>query len=64
VFNEMQSQGVPAAVVDGLKGSLDCSPELFGKTVTIPAMYLILGITIIVLVGAYILMNKFKKKRK
>ncbi len=63
-FAEMQSQGVPEAVIDGLKGSLDCSPELFGHAVSIPAMYLILGVTIIVLVGVYILMNKLKKKNK
>lgn len=64
VFAEMESQGIPTAVVDSLKASLDCSPKFFDWSVSIPMMYVILGVTILVLLGAYILINSLKKKHK
>ena len=64
VFAEMESQGIPTGVVDSLKASLDCSPKIFDWSVSIPAMYLILGVTIVVLVGAYVLINSLKKRSK
>ncbi|MBQ7917888.1 MAG: ABC transporter permease [Clostridia bacterium] len=64
VFAEMESQGIPTAVVDSLKTSLDCSPKFFDWSVSIPMMYVILGVTIAVLLGAYVLINVLKKKRK
>ena len=64
VFAEMESQGIPTAVVDSLKASLDCSPKFFDWSVSIPMMYVILGVTIAVLLGAYVLINVLKKKRK
>ena len=64
VFAEMESQGIPTAVVDSLKASLDCSPKFFDWSVSIPMMYVILGVTILVLLGTYILINILKKRRK
>lgn len=64
VFAEMESQGIPTAVVDSLKASLDCSPKFFDWSVSIPMMYVILSVTILVLLGAYILINSLKKKHK
>lgn len=58
---EMQNQGIPAEVIEKLKDSLDCNLYFFGSQVNIGAMYMILGITILVLIGVYILLNKSKK---
>jgi len=64
VLLEMQNQGIPAEAINGLKDLLDCNLYFFETSVEIPTMYLILGISVIVLVGAYILMNVLKKKDK
>ena len=64
VFREMESQGIPSAVVDSFKASLDCSPKFFDWSVSIGMMYVILGVTIAVLLGTYILINILKKRRK
>ena len=64
VFAEMESQGIPTAVVDSLKASLDCSPKFFDWSVSIGMMYVILIVSIVVLLGTYILINMLKKRRK
>lgn len=48
---EMQNQGIPAEVVESIKDSLDCNLYFFGNPVTIPLMYLILGISVCVLIA-------------
>ncbi|MGN8739191.1 ABC transporter permease [Bilifractor sp. HCP3S3_D3] len=58
---EMQNQGIPAEVIEKLKDSLDCNLYFFGSQVNIGTMYMILGITILVLIGLYILLNKLKE---
>lgn len=63
VLEEMQDTGVPAAVVSGIRDSLDCNLYFFEHHVDIPLMYLILGATIAVLVGGYILLNGLRKGR-
>lgn len=62
VLAQMQSEGVPVEVIDSIKDSLDCNLYFFKNQVDISIMYVILGIAIAVLVGAYILANTFKKK--
>ena len=58
---EMQNQGIPTEVIEKLKDSLDCNLYFFGSQVNIGTMYMILGITILVLIGIYILLSKSKK---
>ena len=58
---EMQNQGIPTEVIEKLKDSLDCNLYFFGSHVNIGTMYIILGITIFVLIGIYVLLNKSKK---
>ena len=60
-LSEMQNQGVSVNVIEKLKDSLDCNLYFFGNQVSLSTMYLILIVTIIVLIGIYILLNKFKK---
>ncbi len=59
---EMQNQGIPTEVIEKLKDSLDCNLYFFGNEVNIETMYMILGITTLVLIGIYILLNKSKKQ--
>ena len=59
---EMQSQGVPAEIVGSITDSLDCNLYFFGSQVSVPTMYLVLGGSVAVLVGIYVLMNAMKKK--
>lgn len=61
VLAEMQNQGIPTEVIEKLKDSLDCNLYFFGSQVNIGTMYMILGITILVLIGIYILLNKSQK---
>lgn len=59
VYKEMANQ-FPAEVIEGIKDSIDCNIYLFDNKVSIPAMYIILISSIIVLIGAYVLINVLK----
>ena len=48
-------------LLEKLKDSLDCNLYFFGSHVNIGTMYIILSITIFVLIGIYVLLNKSKK---
>lgn len=63
VLTEMQNQGIPTEIMKDIKDSLDCNLYFFGNQVGIPTMYVILGITIIILIGIYILLNTLKKDK-
>lgn len=60
---EMENQGVPAEVIESIKDSLDCNLYFFENKVDISMMYVVLGVSIAVLVGAFVLVNSsfFKK---
>ena len=64
VFNEMSTQGMPDEVINGLKNSLDCNLYFFDNKVEILVMYLILGITVVLLVGAYVFLNAMTRYNK
>ena len=55
---------VPNEVITGLKDMLDCNLYFFGDKVSSLASYLIIGGATAILIGAYILLNVFKKKNK
>lgn len=61
VLAEMQSEGVPGNVIDSIRDSLDCNLYFFENQVNVSVMYVILGVAVAVLVGAYIIVNAFKK---
>ncbi len=62
VLSEMESEGVPSEVISSIMDSLDCNLYFFDKHVEMPMMYVILGASIVVLVGAFILINATKRK--
>ena len=62
VLQELEDLGIPTQVIDGLKDAVDCNLYFFDRLVKLPVMYLILGISVLVLVVAYIILNAAKKK--
>lgn len=64
VFKQMSAEGIPAEAIDGIKKSLDCSIEMFGNTLSTGVMYAILSGVVVLLVTAYVLINKVYIKNK
>lgn len=62
VLKEIENQGIPSGVVEELKNSLDCNLYFFENQVSIPAMYMVIGVAVIVSIGIYVLLNKYAKK--
>ena len=58
---QMEREGVPAEAVKSIKDALDCNLYFFENSVSIPMMYLILGVSVTALIGIYIVMNILKK---
>ena len=63
VFEEMGNVGFPDEVVEAIKDSIDCNLYFFADKVEISTMYVILGVTVAVLIGVYVLLNGLKKGR-
>lgn len=61
-FAEMSATGFPHEVIDGIKKSVDCTIDFFGNAVSVDTMYIILGGSVVLLVGIYVLINMLKKK--
>lgn len=63
-FAEMEAQGFPAEAVNRIKDTIDCNLYFFGTKVEIWVMYIILGSSIALLVGLYILYNVLRERSK
>ena len=64
VMKAMEEDGIPKQVIDSLMDMQDCN-LYFGETlVETPVMYIILVSSVVLLVGAYVLLNLFSKKQK
>lgn len=61
-INEIGKNLDPSAVT-ALKDSIDCNIYFFDSRVEIAVMYLIVALTTVLLIGAYVLINKYSKKR-
>ncbi len=59
VYRQMSEIGFPDEVISGIKTSIDCNISFFGHSVDIGVMYLILVLSIIFLVGLYVILNRF-----
>ena len=62
VFEEMRAQGLPEQIINELGNAIDSNLYFFDSRVSITAMYLVLGISIAILIFAYVLMNRLKRK--
>ena len=58
VFAEMSEIGFPTEAIEGIRDSVDCNLYFYGDKVETSAMYLVLGGTVVILLGVYILMNR------
>ena len=63
VFEEMEDVGFPDEVVETIKDSIDCNIYFFDEKVEIGVMYAILCVTVVALIGVYVLLNGLKKGR-
>lgn len=63
VLAEMEGQGVPEEVIEGMRDLLDCNIYFFEKQVDVPVMYAILIAAIALLVVVYIMLNVFRKRQ-
>lgn len=63
VFSEMLNTGVPNEAVEEMLNSVDCNIFFFGNKVEISSMYIFISVTVVALVGIYILLNAVKSKR-
>lgn len=59
----MNDEGVPSAVTERIKESLDCALNFFGHRVPVSVSYLVLIGSIVILVGAYVLINFARSRR-
>lgn len=64
VSAELSAQGFPAEALDGILTVADCDLQFFGHSVEIWQMYLVVGLSVALLVGGYILLNVLIEKRK
>lgn len=63
VFEEMEDVGFPDEVVEAIKDSIDCNIYFFDEKVEVGVMYAILCVTVVALIGIYVLINGLKKGR-
>ena len=61
---QMEKEGIPTDAINALRDAVDCNIYFFDNKVEEWVMYLILGGTILALLGIYILLNRFKKNQK
>ena len=64
VFREMETLNFPTEAIKGLKDAFDCNLYFFGERVELWVMYLILTLSVLALLGAYILINVLSEKHK
>ncbi len=62
-FAAMEKEGVPAELIEGMKDTIDYNLYFFGDKVSLPVMYAILCGTVLLLVGAYVLLHSAKHRK-
>ncbi len=63
VIREMKAQNFPAEAVEMIKDSVDCNLYFFGAKVSEAAAYGVLIGAVVILIGAFVLINVLRKKR-
>lgn len=62
VFEGLEADGYPNEVIEVLRDVIDCNVYFFDEKVGVPAMYWILGVSVVVLIGIYVALNAVKRK--
>lgn len=63
VFEEMKNQNFPDDVVEGIRDSVDCNVYFFDNAVTDGTKMLIVAISVVVLIAAYVVINMVRGKK-
>ena len=61
---ELLKSGVPSQSVEALKDAIDCNIYIFGNKMPLLVMYIVLTAIVILLIGAYVLINSVSRKSK
>lgn len=64
VFAEMEAQALPTECIDGVKKSIDASISFFGNEVPIGIMYLVVCLSTLLLIGAYVALHVKRHKKQ
>ncbi len=64
VIAAMEDAGLPPEFINGIRDNFDCNLYFFDNKVEIPVMYAIIGVTVAVLIGLYVLINMLGSKRR
>ncbi len=64
VIAAMEDAGLPPKFINGIRDNFDCNLYFFDNKVEIPVMYAIIGVTVAVLIGLYVLINMLGSKRR
>lgn len=63
-FKAMEQEGIPTEVIEAIRDSVDCNLYFFDHKVETGIMYLILGGSVVLLLGLYVLLHLWLGKRK
>lgn len=63
VLSAMENEGIPIELTNSLRDLLDCNLYIGEKVVEPFVMYLIVSVSVLILVSAYVALNKFVKKK-
>ncbi|MCI7804586.1 MAG: ABC transporter permease [Oscillospiraceae bacterium] len=63
VFEEMKNQHFPDDVVEGIRDSVDCNVYFFDNAVTDGTKMLIVAVSVVVLIAAYVVINMIRGKK-
>lgn len=64
VFAEMDSLGLPVEAVDSIRDGIDCNIYFLGDRVGVGSMYLVVGLTVATVLGAYVAVNYLMGKKR
>lgn len=62
-FAEMERLKFPEEAIMGIRDSIDCNVYFFDNKVPIPAMYAILIVSVLLLLGVYVMLNILKGRK-
>lgn len=64
VLHRLQIAGYPAEAIRGIRDGVDCNLYFFGHSVPEGVMYVVMLATVVVLMGAYVLLHLYKRKSR
>ncbi len=63
VFHEMERQGLPDELINGMADTVDHNLYFFGNEVSVPVMYAVLGGATLLLIAAYVLLHALRGRK-